>query len=148
MSRRGELSSPSDYCARRRLWLCMAVLACACVIGLTACSRINDQRRDELRSVTLREQFNEAYFCVLRGEFAHAAERFHIIYEGMKPTDDFAHRVVYFLGYSYEQLGENQAAIAKYEELIIHYPDSEHARDAQTRLAALKKAEDRKAENR
>ncbi len=66
---------------------------------------------------------------------ANALEQILLVY----PATQSAPRVLYDLGYTYEQLGKDAQAEEIYKRLIINYPTDKYASRGQSRLSRLEK---------
>ncbi len=98
-------------------YVCALLAALVCAAGLWGCAEIPEKANEDLRQVLLRERFQTAWFLCARGKTKEAAPELETLYNEMKAEDDIAPRVIFWLGYCYEENGEHQAAINKYYEV-------------------------------
>ena len=94
-------------------------------------------KEDESKYVSALEQAAELAQRRLKNPSlrAGALEKVLLAY----PAAQSAPRVLYDLGYTYEQMGKNAQAEETYKRLIINYPTDKYASRAQSRLSRLEK---------
>jgi len=120
-----------------RVWLIGMLVVWAA--GMAGCSLMPRGARDDPRQAQLRRRFQRAWFLTVQGETKTAAADLEGIYEEMLLEDEIADDVIFWLGYCLEENKEYAAAIEKYDELAVLYPESKYAPEATAKAAELRK---------
>jgi len=88
--------------------------------------------------VSPRDQFNEGYRLVLKGQYAAAVPRLEPLALAGRPGAEYRHDAAFWLGYAYQEMGLALEAGAWYRRAIEDAPNGRYADLARERLAWLR----------
>jgi TolA-binding protein len=107
--------------------------------GVAACAgEPTARQKDEARVAELERRFVYAFQLATMGRDPDKALlHFRELRRRMKPKDDVAPQVLYWMGYFLEEEEDTTRALDLYRELVAEYPSTPQAADARRRVARL-----------
>ena len=113
-------------------------LVCLFLAHLAGCGLIRVGERLRPKTVSYRQQFNQGYQLVMNHRYDNAIELLDRLVADTAPENEFRDDGLFWIAYSYQQLGRNNEAIDTYERLIGEHPASTYARLAREQLELIR----------